>query len=38
VRFSGETRDAVLGGNAEKFWSFRGVQASLLKSHGGRCV
>ncbi len=31
-RFSVEIRDAILGGNAEKFWSLRGAQTSALKS------
>jgi L-fuconolactonase len=37
-RFPEETRDAILGGNAARFWSLRGAHASVLKSYGGRSI
>lgn len=38
ARFSEEIRDAILGGNAQRFWSLRLSQAAGLKSHGDSSI
>jgi L-fuconolactonase len=38
ARFSEKIRDAILGGNAERFWSVTRTQAFVLESHGNRSI